>query len=67
MCKLQLRFQITDMTLESKVKVTYTLNLSMAHNAEFSFVFLTKGVHIWHNNNYCLWCVDYIESSRSLL
>ena len=40
-CILQQRFQITDMTLASKVKATYTNNLSTACNANnFTFFFI---------------------------
>ena len=41
------------MTLESKVKVKYTYNVT-GRNAN-SFIF-TASVYIWHNDS--LWCVD---------
>ena len=37
-CKLQRQLQISVMTLESKLKVTYTYNISTAFNASFSFI-----------------------------
>ena len=39
MCRLKQRFQIADMTLLSLVKVTHTKNLSMAQNANSSYIF----------------------------
>ena len=38
-CSIKQRLQIADMTLWSKVKVTHTKNLSMAKNANTSFIF----------------------------
>ena len=44
MCRLQQMFQITDMTLESKVKVTYIKNLSTARKA-ISYI-LSVGLYL---------------------
>ena len=47
------------MTLESRVKVTPTLNLTTAQNCKVHFPFFTEDVHIMHINY--LWCVDCNE------
>ena len=38
-CKLQRKFQISAMTSKSKIKVTYTLNLSTACSANSTSIF----------------------------
>ena len=54
--KLQQR-QITDMTLNSNVKVTYIIKTCLRFATRICFSFFTEGVHIRHND--CQWCLDY--------
>ena len=55
-CVENLKVLYCQYDLGVKVKVTHTSNFYTAHDANSSFIFLTEGVYILHNN--CIWCVN---------
>ena len=59
MCRLQPKFLITAITMESRVKVRYISNAVLQLIRRIPLPCFTEGIHIGH--------VDYHESSISLL
>ena len=51
--RLQRKYQISGMTLESKVKVKYAETCLSDHNASFSFIFM-ESIHIDVNDGFIL-------------
>ena len=46
-----------DLGIEGQTQIYLKPICLLARNTNSSFMFLTKGVHSWHNG--CLWCVYY--------